>query len=89
MLDIYIYDLLNKFFLVNHFNHFYSQRSIQGGDANGRAAFWRVKYIRNVSFSEMERNCALIVVKWELFLLSHESNKTPNAHEKKKKQDQQ
>lgn len=29
------------------------------------------------------------MVKWELFLLSHESNKTPNAHEKKKKQDQQ
>lgn len=55
-------------FLVSHF---YSQRSIIGGDVNKRAAFWKVKHIRNVSFSERERNSALIMVQWELFLLSH------------------
>lgn len=67
-------------FLVNYF---YSQRSIIGRNANARAAFWRVKYIRDVSFSEMERNSdhgAMGVIPPQPL-----SNKTSNAHERKKK----
>lgn len=56
---------------MNFFSQQLLQPDIIGGDANDRAAFWRVKYIRNVSFSEMERNSALIMVQLQLLLLSH------------------